>query len=72
MEWYNFFNKNNDKLKSPDREKVQEPNPESKVNAAIQENKPESVQLLIWVIRGIKIPVRNNEPIQTFGYILQN
>ena len=47
MEWYNFFNKNNDKLKSPDHEKVQEPNPESKVNAAIQENKPESVQLLI-------------------------
>ena len=47
MEWYNFFNKNNDKLKSPDHEEIQEPNPESKVNAAIQENKPESVQLLI-------------------------
>ena len=72
MEWYNLFNKNNDKLKSSDHEKVQEPNPESKVNAAIQKNKPESVQLLIWLIRGMKIPVRNNEPIQTFGYILQN
>ena len=46
MEWYNFLNKNNEKSKSPDHEKVQEPNPESKVNA-IQENKPESVQLLI-------------------------
>ena len=33
MEWYNFFNKNNDKLKSPNHEKVQE----SKANA-IQEN----------------------------------
>ena len=47
MEWYNFFNKNNDKLKSPNHEKVQEPNTECKVNAAIRENKPESVQLLI-------------------------
>ena len=44
MEWYNIFNKNKDKLKSPDHEKVQEPNPKSKVHA-IQEKKPESVQL---------------------------
>ena len=33
MEWYNIFNKNKDKLKSPDHEKVQEHNPNIKVHA---------------------------------------